>query len=298
MFYIRTADRLVRTAPWVESFEGGVEKLRRILIDDELGICADLEAEMASLVGTYEDEWKRAVNDPELRKQFRQFVNTPERREAIELIEERGQQRAADWPKDFPGQRFTLASLPTPKEQWTWVPLATVADLAPNERNTTSAAVRYGQDSQLAIFHVPHKGYYATQQMCPHKRAFVLDHGIVGDDKDGNLYVSCPLHKRNFRLDTGDCTNDADYSVLAFDVREGPNAELLVLLPREEELDGLIGSSKWMVRKGTADEVGRNAATAVEIVAPIAGKEEPAEVGPAAGGGGCGSGCGSSKLEW
>jgi nitrite reductase (NAD(P)H) len=27
--------------------------------------------------------------------------------------------------------------------------------------------------------------------MCPHRRAFVLDHGIVGDDASGNLYVSC-----------------------------------------------------------------------------------------------------------
>jgi hypothetical protein len=31
-------------------------------------------------------------------------------------------------------------------------------------------------------------------QMCPHKRAFVLDHGIVGDDLDGNLYVSCQCY--------------------------------------------------------------------------------------------------------
>lgn len=76
MFYVRTADRLVRTAPWVESFDGGVEKLRRILLEDELGICADLEAEMASLVASYKDEWKVAVEDPKLRAQFKQFVNT------------------------------------------------------------------------------------------------------------------------------------------------------------------------------------------------------------------------------
>lgn len=76
MLYIRTADRLVRTAPWVASFEGGIEKLKKIILEDELGICADLEAEMHTLVGTYEDEWKKAVNDPDLRKQFRQFVNT------------------------------------------------------------------------------------------------------------------------------------------------------------------------------------------------------------------------------
>ena len=76
MLYIRTAERLTRTAPWVESFEGGVEKLRRIILQDELGICADLDAEMDKLLGTYEDEWKRATQDPELRKKFRQFVNS------------------------------------------------------------------------------------------------------------------------------------------------------------------------------------------------------------------------------
>lgn len=110
----------------------------------------------------------------------------------MEMMEERGQQRAVDWPKDFPGQKFDAKDLLTPKSEWKWIALATTADLAATEANTTSCAVRYGGDSQLAIFHVPKKGYYATQQMCPHKRAFVLDHGIVGDDKDGNLYVSCP----------------------------------------------------------------------------------------------------------
>jgi len=76
MFYIRTADRLVRTAPWIESFAGGIEKLRRIILQDELGICRDLEAEMQFLVDSYEDEWKLAVDDVATRAKFRQFVNT------------------------------------------------------------------------------------------------------------------------------------------------------------------------------------------------------------------------------
>lgn len=45
-------------------------------MDDELGICEDLDREMDALVGTYYDEWKEVVNDPERQKQFRQFVNT------------------------------------------------------------------------------------------------------------------------------------------------------------------------------------------------------------------------------
>lgn len=69
--------------------------------------------------------------------------------------------------------KFEAKDLPTPKEQWKWIPLATVDDLRPTHENTTSAAVRYGEDSQLAIFHYPGKGYLASQQMCPHRRAFV-----------------------------------------------------------------------------------------------------------------------------
>jgi len=82
--------------------------------------------------------------------------------------------------------------------------------------------------------------------MCPHKRAFVLDHGLVGDDAQGNPYVSCPLHKRNYRLDTGSCSNDSDFSILSFDVKE-EDGFVLVKLPDQEELDGVIGTSKWMV---------------------------------------------------
>ena len=60
-----------------------------------------------------------------------------ERRDAIEMIEERGQMRAADWPKDFPGQKFDAKDLRTPKSEWKWTPLATKADLAPTDVNTT-----------------------------------------------------------------------------------------------------------------------------------------------------------------
>ncbi|BGO91811.1 hypothetical protein NBRC10512_007608 [Rhodotorula toruloides] len=296
MFYIRTADKLQRTAPWVEGFEGGIDKLRKILIDDELGICADLEAEMDNLIGTYQDEWATAVRDPEVRKSFKQFANTEERRLNSELITERGQQRPADWPKNFPGQRFEVKDIRTPRSQWRYVKLASTGDLSPTEENTTSCAVRYGEDSQLAIFHVPGKGYFCTQQMCPHKRAFILEHGIVSDDGSGHLYVSCPLHKRNFRLDNGDCLNDEEYKILAFDVKE-ENSDLLVQVPPPDELDALIGSSKWMVRKATAEAFGRNAATAIEIVGPSGEVDEDKK----AAGTECGEAdksCGTHKLEW
>lgn len=52
------------------------QRLKKILLDDELGICPDLEREMDALVGTFYDEWKVVVEDPARQKQFRQFVNT------------------------------------------------------------------------------------------------------------------------------------------------------------------------------------------------------------------------------
>ncbi|KAG1862042.1 hypothetical protein DFJ58DRAFT_715324 [Suillus subalutaceus] len=251
MYYIHTADKLMRTARWVEQFDGGIERLKTILLDDELGICVDLEREMGELIGSYADEWKAVVNDPARRRQFRQFVNTDEHRPQTEVIIERGQERPADWPKQFPPAKLGESVIVTPKSEWEWRKLATIHDLIPTDDATTSAAVKYG-DSQLAVFHIPRRGYFATQQMCPHKRAFVLDHGIVGDDLDGNLYVSCPLHKRNFRLTDGKCLNDENFFIIPFDVKQEGD-DLFVLLPDSDKLDAAIGTSKWMVKQASAE---------------------------------------------
>ena len=95
MFYIRTADRLQRTAAWFNNLEGGMDYLRRVLIDDSLGICAELEGEMAAIVGTYQCEWKTTLEDPARLKQFRSFVNTPQPDPDLIYIGQRAQQRPA-----------------------------------------------------------------------------------------------------------------------------------------------------------------------------------------------------------
>jgi nitrite reductase (NADH) large subunit len=91
MFYIKTAEPLNRTATWLNKMEGGIDYLRQVIIEDSLGICADLEREMAFMVETYACEWKEVVNNPELRKRFQHFVNTPEPDPSISFREERGQ---------------------------------------------------------------------------------------------------------------------------------------------------------------------------------------------------------------
>ncbi|KAG9880055.1 nitrite reductase, partial [Aureobasidium melanogenum] len=42
-FYIRTADKLQRTARWIENLPGGIKYLQEVILEDKLGICADLE---------------------------------------------------------------------------------------------------------------------------------------------------------------------------------------------------------------------------------------------------------------
>ncbi len=95
MFYVRTADRLQRTSVWMENLEGGLDYLRKVVIDDSLGICAELEAEMANIVDTYQCEWKTTVENPEKVKQFRSFVNADKTDKEIVFIQERGQIRPA-----------------------------------------------------------------------------------------------------------------------------------------------------------------------------------------------------------
>ncbi|WP_427016784.1 nitrite reductase large subunit NirB [Pseudarthrobacter sp. P1] len=96
MYYIRTADRLQRTARWQEELQGGLDHVVDVVVNDSLGIAADLEEAMASHVGNYEDEWAATLNDPERLRRFRTFVNAPgEADDSIAFVPERGQIRPA-----------------------------------------------------------------------------------------------------------------------------------------------------------------------------------------------------------
>src|SRR5690606_9631985 len=78
MYYIRTADRLQRTSAWLEGLDGGLDHLRAVIIDDALGLCAELDTAMARHVASYQDEWRATVDDPEKLRRFVSFVNAPD----------------------------------------------------------------------------------------------------------------------------------------------------------------------------------------------------------------------------
>ncbi|SIO85063.1 Nitrite reductase [NAD(P)H] large subunit [Nocardiopsis sp. JB363] len=80
MFYIRTADRLQRTAPWIQALDGGLDHLRAVVVHDHLGIAADLEATMADHVASYTDEWAQVLSDPDKLARFVSFTNAPHTR--------------------------------------------------------------------------------------------------------------------------------------------------------------------------------------------------------------------------
>jgi nitrite reductase (NADH) large subunit len=95
MFYIRTADRLQRTSTWRDNLEGGLDYLKQVICEDKLGIGAELEADMARVIASYECEWKRAIEDPATLKRFRHFVNSDAPDDNVVFVQERGQIRPA-----------------------------------------------------------------------------------------------------------------------------------------------------------------------------------------------------------
>ena len=96
LYYVRTADRLQRTSVWVEEVEGGLDGIRAVILEDSLGIAADLDAAMALHVDAYEDEWRAVLEDPEKLKRFGSFVNAPTTADPdLAYVAERGQPRPA-----------------------------------------------------------------------------------------------------------------------------------------------------------------------------------------------------------
>ena len=92
MFYVFTAERLQRTAPWVEAT--GLEHIRDVIVNDSLGICDALDAAMAVHVDMYSDEWADTLADPARLERFVHFVNAPDVPDpSIRRVPERGQSR-------------------------------------------------------------------------------------------------------------------------------------------------------------------------------------------------------------
>jgi nitrite reductase (NADH) large subunit len=233
MYYISTADKLTRTSVWLEKLEGGMGHIRDVVIHDKLGLAGELEAMIQRLMDTYRCEWAAVIRDPEKRRQFRQFANTDESEPCIEIISERGQRRPAAWPSDVVSleQFRSLNCRESGKQATSWVRVGASGDFPKDG----GAAVKYGR-VQIAVFNFTSRGeWYACQNMCPHKKAFVLSRGIVGDAA-GVPKVACPLHKKAFSLVSGESLQAEEYRIRTFLVRVQDDGVYLDL-PSTEVLD-------------------------------------------------------------
>ncbi len=227
MYYIQTANPLERTAPWLERLDGGIDYLKRVVVEDALGIAADLEREMQTLVDGYRCEWKEVVENPERRAMFRHFANSDESDDAIRQVEERGQRRPADWP-DEESEQATDAGAGPPESEWAWRRVGNVEDLP----RDSGRAFRLEGGGQIAIFHVASEDrFYATQNRCPHMKDMVLARGLVGSQGD-EPKVACPLHKKTFSLRSGKGLSDPAYCLKTYPVEVRVDGVWVKLPPR------------------------------------------------------------------
>jgi len=261
MYYIFTADKLTRTATWLEQMEGGLDHLKAVVIDNKLSICEELEERMQYLVDTYKCEWKEVVDNPDKRRLFRQFVNTDQTEPGIEFVDERGQRRPVDWPKGgMPPQENELVQLnglkrthdnenssngtkanTKPKDtgrlKLQWVKVGHVADFPIDG----GATIKYGK-VQIAVYNFANLDrWYACQNMCPHMNEFVLSRGIIGT-AGNEPKVACPLHKKPFSLETGQSLSGEPYSLKIFPVKIESD-EVYLELPPREQINTLLDTS-------------------------------------------------------
>lgn len=82
-------------------------------------------------------------------------------------------------------------------------------------------------------------GWYAVQNICPHKNTSVLSRGLVGDEK-GEPKVACPLHKNTFSLRTGTCLSNGSLRTLkTYPVRIEKNKILIGLSEEDLKLSSI-----------------------------------------------------------
>ncbi len=169
-----------------------------------------------------------------------QFANTDLAEPGIEFVTERGQQRPADWPRDFVPLEQLAPPRPAPPHAMNetvnarWVPVGRVCDFP----SDGGRAVKCGR-SQIAVFRFASRGqWYACQNLCPHKQEMVLSRGIIGDSQ-GLPKVACPLHKKTFSLESGECTSGDSYQIKVYPVKVEAETVFLALAPEEADVASL-----------------------------------------------------------
>ncbi len=86
---------------------------------------------------------------------------------------------------------------------------------------------------QIALFHFTRRNeWYASQNMCPHRKQMALSRGMLGSHQ-GEPKVACPFHKKTFSLTDGRCMNsDEELSIETYPVKVEDDM-VFILVPSE-----------------------------------------------------------------
>ena len=208
MYYIFTADRLQRTAPWIEDLDGGIEGLRAVIFDDSLGICADLDAAIATHIESYADEWKATIEDPDKVRRFASFVNAPDTPDpSLAYTVERGQPALPEEREDGEsssndaGGADPVTPETEPRER---TPRRGCASARSGDLEVERGRAALLGDEQLALF-LTHEepGLRRLQPRPVQRRARHLARDRR-DEQDAPT-VASPMYKQVFDLRTGMC---------------------------------------------------------------------------------------------
>ena len=208
MYYIRTADRLERTASWLEKIDGGIDHVRAVVIEDS----------------PRPGPRPRRRHGPP-RRHLRVRVEGHARRPGAAgqvpvLLQQRG---ARPRPHLRAGARAAAAGMTLVIDTDAWVDVGRTADLM-TDRGIGRARRRPPGGRVPARRRLDPR----HRQPRPDLGANVLSRGIVGD-RAGVPVVASPIYKQCFELATGRCLDDPWLPVQAHHVRDA-DGRLLVRL--------------------------------------------------------------------
>jgi len=74
-------------------------------------------------------------------------------------------------------------------------------------------------DEQIALFYFTRRNeWYATQNLCPHRKQMALSRGMIGSAGE-EPKVACPFHKKTFSLATGECLSGDECALQTYPVK-------------------------------------------------------------------------------
>lgn len=102
----------------------------------------------------------------------------------------------------------------TPADVKVWYEVANVSEFPKNG----GVALSY-KGLQIAIFNFSRRDeWYATQNLCPHKKQMILSRGMIGSEGE-EPKVACPFHKKTFSLKSGKNLNGSECDLATYPVK-------------------------------------------------------------------------------